>query len=168
MDSSTAINQAQLGKLKDELFELTRLAVVKTGMPYASMIVDRRTGIVIAKDYNTTIETFDPSDQGSVTCIRKAKEALETADLSHTYIFAFFEPTVLSFDIALFAGITNFAWCINATDTPSHYVIKDYTLKICAQQHPDKVRVVAGFAHNEALNLLKDLALQLPKGFRLG
>lgn len=167
MDSKTPVDTRQLDKLKDELFDLTRLAIERTGMPYASMLIDRATGIVITKDYNNSVETYDPSDQGSVAGIRRAQAALETSDLSHTYVFSFFEPTVLSFDIAMFAKITNFAWCINATDAPNHYIIKDYSLVDCARQHPDAVHIVPGYARTEAIQLLNSSTLQIPSNYRM-
>jgi len=105
---------------------------------------------------------------GSVTGLRKAQHALETSNLSHAYIFAFFEPTVLSFDIAMFAKVTSFAWCINASDAPEHYVIKDYSLEECARQHPDQMHIVPGFAREDAMKLLTSLELRMPKGYRIG
>jgi tRNA(Arg) A34 adenosine deaminase TadA len=168
MASSTPIDPAQLERLKPELFALTRQAVKANGMPYASLLVDRATGTVIAKDYNTTFETFDPSNQCTVASLRKAQQALETADLSHTYIFSFFEPTLLIFDIALFAKITHFAWCIDAAKAPGHYVITEYTVENYASDHPNELQLAPGFAQAEANALLQSLPVHIPQGFRLG
>jgi tRNA(Arg) A34 adenosine deaminase TadA len=165
MDSS--IDVRQLDNLKEQLFALTREAIKQTGMPYASMLVDRATGVVITKDFNNSVTTYDPSDQCSVAGIRKAQAALETSDLSHVYIFGFFEPTVLSFDIAMFAKITNFAWCINAGDAPEHYIIKEYSLHDYAKQHPNAVHVHPGYAREEALQLLHGATLNIPANYRM-
>ena len=168
MDSNAWIDTSQLDNLKEQLFDLTRKAIQETGMPYASMLVDKTTGVVISKDFNRSVETWDPSEQGSVAGIRQAQAALETSDLSHVYIFSFFEPTVLSFDIAMFAKITSFAWCINAADALQHYIIKEYSLKDCAAQHPDIVHIHPGYAREEAIQLLNSSTLNIPANYRMG
>jgi tRNA(Arg) A34 adenosine deaminase TadA len=171
MASNDPIDPQQLERLKPELFELVKLAVRETRMPYAAMLVDKQTGVVIAKDFNTSLQSFDPSDQDTVSLIRKAKRALETNDLSHTYVFSFFEPPLLCFDIAMFAQIANFAWCINTADAPEgHYLITEYTPAVYAQKHPGEIAVTAGYQQDEALELFKSLnlsSMDVPKGYRL-
>ncbi len=169
MDSDP-IDVKQLDRLKPELFDLARLASKATGMPYAALLVNKKTGTVIAKDYNISALTFDPSDQDTVAVVRKAKRALETSDLSDTYVFSLFEPTLLSFDISLFAKITNFAWCINTADAPDgHYLINEYTPTVYAQQHPNLITIHAAYQQQEALQLVESIKSgPMPKGYRLG
>lgn len=165
---ASSIDPKQLDALKPELFALVQKAIEATGMPYASLLVDKSTGIVIAKGYNNSTASFDPSEQGDVYTIRQAQRSLETSDLSHTYLFSFFEPTVLCFDIAMFAHITSFAWCISLNDAPEHYFITEYSLRHYDHDHPGKIGIVPDYARQEALALLSNPKIRIPRGYRLG
>jgi len=162
------MDSSQLEKLKPQLFALVRTSIKTTRMPYATLLVDKRTGVVIARSYNDSVASYDPSDQTDVVAIRKAKEALEAKDLADMYLFSFFEPTVLSFDIAMFAKITSFAWCISATDAPEHYLITDYSVRVYDRDHPGKIQIMADYAKQEALGLLNDPDIHIPRGYLLG
>lgn len=157
--TSNLFNTETLDKFTDELFALAKTATKESEMPYASLLIDVCTGVVLAKDFNRSRITFDPTDQCSISAIRKLQSALEVNGLPHVGLFSFFEPTIMSFDIALFAKIKNFAWCIDAKSATSHYSMLDYTSLDYAKNNPGELNIVSSFKQNDALKHLESLNL---------
>lgn len=157
--TSNIFDTKTLSEYTDDLFALAKVAAEKSAMPYASLLIDTRTGVLLAKDYNRSRITFDPTDQCSISAIRKLQSALETNDLPHVGIFSFFEPTIMSFDIALFAKIKNFAWCINARSATAHYSMLDYTAEDYAKNNPGELNIISSFKQKDALKHLESFNL---------
>lgn len=140
--------------LLDELFKYAK-EIMKAHQifPYVSFIV--KENVVIARGYNRERETFNLANQDQVVSIREAQKALDTGDLSGYSLYSFFEPTILGFDVALWSGITDFHWCINAKSYPSSYNPINYTIADYAKSHPGKIAIEPGIREKEALQLVK-------------
>jgi tRNA(Arg) A34 adenosine deaminase TadA len=147
------ITKEKLDKVIKELFVFCKYSINKTGWPYVSFVLKR--GVIVAKDFNNTRQALDPTLQCSVSAIRKVLSSLETNDLAGHSLLSLFEPTILSFDIALWAGIKDFIWCINAKSAPEHYNKMSYSPLIYASKNPGKVNILSGVCEKEALEFLK-------------
>lgn len=138
-----------------ELFQFCEYAVKTTGWPYVSFILQN--DVIISRDMNLTRQKLDPSLQCSVSAVRSAQISLETNDLSSYTLLSMFEPTILSFDVALWAGIKKLRWCINASSAPEHYHNMSYRPKTYLEHHPGKISIQSGLYEKEALDLIHRL-----------
>ncbi len=144
----------KLDKIIDELFEYAEYAVEVSGWPYASFII--KNGVIVARDFNLFPINKDPSAECSISAIRSLQNSLETNDLSDYTLLSLFEPTILSLDIALWAKINKFIWCINATSRPNHYFTTKYTPTVYASKNKG-IEIQAGIREKEALILIEKL-----------
>lgn len=143
----------KLNKIVNELFDFGKEIMNKYKIyPYVSFVV--KNGVIVAKGYNQSREKRDVSLQGDVVAIRNAQEALDTGDLKGYTLISLFEPTILGFDVALWAGITDFVWCINSSSLPNHYNKLKYTPLDYAQKHSE-ITIKKGLKEKEALSLVK-------------
>lgn len=141
-------------KIIQELLEFAETTMHERQMiPYVDFVV--KDGVIIAKGFNYNRESKDISMFSSVYTIRLAQQALDTGDLSGYSLYSIFEPTIIAFDIALWAGIKDFTWCLNVADVPQHYFTTDYSPRIFAANNPDKITIQEGLAKDEALKLVK-------------
>ena len=140
--------------LINELFSYAReIMHARHIFPYVSFTV--KDYVVVARGYNRERETFDLTNQDQVVSIRAAQKALDTGDLSGYSLYSFFEPTISGFDVALWSGITDFHWCINAHSyLPSYNAIK-YCIADYAKNHPTKITIDPGMRELEALDIVK-------------
>lgn len=136
-----------------ELFDFAQ-DVMKTYRiyPYVSFIV--KDEVIVARGYNMERETRDVTMQCSIVAIRQAQEALDTGDLSGYSLYSFFEPTILGFDVALWAGIRDFIWCINSASLPKHYNKIRYTPLNYMKYHPGEITILNELKEKEALKLV--------------
>ena len=140
--------------LLDELFVLAKEVMQKHQIyPYVAMVV--KNGEVISRGDNTERETRDVTNHGDVTTIRRAQLALDTGDLSGYTLLSLFEPTILGFDVALWAGITSFAWCINSESLPKHYHKMRYNPLVYAENNHGKIEIDNGMREKAGLALVK-------------
>ncbi|HLE48837.1 MAG TPA: hypothetical protein VI819_02280 [Patescibacteria group bacterium] len=121
--------------------------------PYVSFIV--KDNVIISRGYNRERETFDLTNQDQVVSIREAQRALDTGNLKGYSLYSFFEPTILGFDIALWSGISDFHWCINAKSYPLSYNPLNYTIKDYLKAHPNEITIEPGIREQKALQLTK-------------
>lgn len=141
-------------QLLDELFKLARETMVNEKIyPYVAMVI--KDGQVISRGHNTERETRDVTNQGDVVAIRRAEAGLDTGNLTGYTLLGLFEPTILGFDVALWAGIKSFAWCINSSSLPQHYHKLNYNPLIYAKNHPGEIEIVNGLREKEGLELVK-------------
>ncbi len=140
-------------KIIYQLFDYAKetMQVHKT-YPYVSFVL--KNGIVISRGYNREVETFDLTNQDQVVSIREAQKALDTGDLCGYSLFSFFEPTILAFDVALWAGITDFHWCINASSYPASYNPLKYRVSDFLKNNPGKITIEAGIQEEDALKVV--------------
>ncbi len=142
-------------KIIDELFNYANSVMNdKKIYPYVDFIV--KNGVVISRGYNRERETGDLTMQGSVVAIRNAIEALGTGDLSGYSLYSFFEPTILNFDVAIWAGIKKFIWCINSSLIPRHYNNMKYLLLDYAKNHSRDITITNGVREKDAMKLVKE------------
>lgn len=145
-------------KIIDELFIYAKETMDKLHIfPYVSFIVKNEQ--IIAKGYNmATVSKLpyagDITRQGDVMAVRNAQDKLKTSDLSGYTLISFMEPTILGFDIALWAGINSFIWLINKDSAPSHYTNISYSPLNYAEKHSDII-IKHGVREEEALKLLR-------------
>jgi tRNA(Arg) A34 adenosine deaminase TadA len=140
--------------LIDELFAYAR-EIMETHkiFPYVSFIV--KNGVIIARGYNRELETYDLTNQDQVVSIRAAQEVLDTGSLKGYSLYSIFEPTILGFDVALWSGITDFHWCINATSFPASYNPINYHIVDYKKRHPDQITIEPGIREKGALKLVE-------------
>lgn len=149
------------GKVSDELITglltYARRVGEETGKPYVSFIV--KDNVIIASGKNERQITRDATNFDQVVAIRKAQEALDTNDLSGHTLVSLFEPPLMSFDIALWSGIRDFVWCINANTVmhdPQFYNSVGYTPTKYAEFNPEGITIQAGVREEEALALARE------------
>lgn len=121
--------------------------------PYVSFIA--KNGVVIARGRNTDREHPDVTLQDQVVAIRAAQEALDTGDLSRYTLYSLFEPTILGFDVALWAGIKRFVWCANKISVPNHYNNIHYGPLDYLANHPGEIFIKNGIHEKEGLRLIQ-------------
>lgn len=141
-------------KIIDELFRYANSVISRHHIyPYVDLIV--KDNVIISRGYNQERETQDITRQSQVVAVREAQDALETGNLSGYTLHSFFEPTILSFDVALWAGIRDFIWCVNKASVPSEYNQLNYGPLDYQEKYPHKIRVTSGVREKEALELVK-------------
>lgn len=121
--------------------------------PYVSFVLKEK--VIVSKGYNQERETGDITSQDGIVAIRIAQQSLDTGDLPGYTLFSMFEPTILMFDAALWAGIRDFAWCINSSTVPDHYNKLKYTPRDYVRNHPNKITIQAGIKEKEVLALVE-------------
>ena len=126
--------------------------------PWISMVV--KNDVIISRGYNTIRETKDPTMFSGVTAVRWAQASLDPGNLEGCSLYGIFQPTLLDFDIALFAGIRDFVWCISQADAPEHYTNVEYTPLDYLKLHPGEIKIDLGRYKNEALELLHEAKLK--------
>lgn len=119
--------------------------------PYVSCIV--KDGVIVTMGRNEARETLDVTMDDQVVSIRKAQEALEIGNLSEYTLYSIFEPTILSFDVALWAGIRKFVWCIGSSSVPESYLNLGYSPK--DYEGELQIEIVDGIMEEEALKLVR-------------
>ena len=148
MDGNTL--QARL----DELFAYADETMkTKQMFPYVSFLL--KNGTVIARGSNEERETADVTRQDKIVTIRNAQQALGVSDLSGYTLLSIFEPTIMEFDVALWAGITDFMWCIDSRSLPKHYNNLKYTPLDYAYSHPKKIHITHNLRESEAMKLIE-------------
>jgi tRNA(Arg) A34 adenosine deaminase TadA len=135
--------------LVDKLIEYARNHL---NLPYISFVV--KSNVIVSIGYNQTYEKLDETLHGDVVAIRKAQASLETGDLSGYSLYSLFEPTILSFDVALWAGIRDFVWCINSSTVPNHYNNPKYSPLVYAGDHPGEITIRNGIRESEVLEIV--------------
>lgn len=144
----------KLNSLLDDLFTFAKETMqTKQIYPYVSFVV--KNGIIVSRGFNDERETRDITNQGDVVAIRNAQQSLDTSSLSGYTLVSFFEPTILGFDVALWAGISDFIWCINSSSLPKQYNKLKYTPLDYAKHHPGKLTIQHGLREKEAMKLTK-------------
>lgn len=140
--------------LLDELFALARETMEKLRMyPYVALVT--KDGQVISRGHNNERETRDVTNHGDVVAIRRAEAGLDTGNLTGYTLLSLFEPTILGFDVALWAGIKSFAWCINSSSLPEHYHKLNYDPLVYAANHPGEIEIIHGMREKDGLALVK-------------
>jgi tRNA(Arg) A34 adenosine deaminase TadA len=140
--------------LISELFLFAKeIMDLKQIYPYVSFIVKDQ--VIISRGYNRERETYDLTNQDQVVSIRQAQKALDTGKLNGYSLYSFFEPTMLGFDVALWSGIRDFHWCVNAKSYPAsynplHYYIEDYK-----KAHPHEITLKTGIREQQALKIVR-------------
>jgi tRNA(Arg) A34 adenosine deaminase TadA len=138
----------------DVLFDWARQTMEeRKSYPYVSFVV--KDNIIVSKGINRERETYDLTNQDQVVSVREAQNSLDTGNLKGYSLVSLFEPTLLAFDVALWAGITDFHWCINASSSPVSYNPMSYSIKVYKNHNPDKITIESGIREKEALGLLK-------------
>ena len=122
--------------------------------PYAAFVI--HDNIVIAKGRNEEQETRDITRQSEVVAIRNAQNVVKAGSLSGYTILSLMEPTILSFDVALWAGIRDFAWCVDSTYFSEHYTSMSYSPLQYAKQHPTEISITRGLYSSEAVSLIEE------------
>lgn len=139
-------------KIIDELFSYAEQIMHSYKIyPFVDFIVKNE--VIISRGYNNEREDGDITMQSGVVAIRKAQEALDSGNLSGYTLVGFCEPTILTFDLALWTGIKDFVWCVNSTSLRRHYNKLKYTPLDYLKQHAGEISITGGVRENDALKL---------------
>lgn len=122
-------------------------------MPYVSFVA--KSGVIIARGYNREREEEDITEQDAVVAIRLAQDALGIGDLSKYSLYSLFEPTILGFDVALWAGIKRFVWCVNKSSVPVEYNKIHYGPLDYIAHHPEELFITNGLLEEEGKKLIQ-------------
>ena len=142
----------------DELFVYAENVMEKYKIfPYVAFVV--KDIEIIARGHNmaTTDKLLyagDITQQGDVMAVRNAQKILTSGNLNGYTLVSFMEPTILGFDVALWAGITNFVWCVNKLQIPEHYTDISYRPTDYAKKHME-IKIIDGIESEKALELVK-------------
>lgn len=128
-------------------------------IPYVAFVV--KEGQVISRGYNFLRESQDVTMFSEVAAIRWTQESLDTGDLSGYTLFNLFEPTLLGFDVALWAGIRDFVWCINAKTMPNQYSSIPYRIEDYERHNPGEITILAGVNEKEAMKIVAEAQQRL-------
>ncbi len=125
--------------------------------PYVEFIA--KNNVIVSRGFNLATSTTEKYNgditlQGDVVAIRQAQEALGVGDLSKYSLYSLFQPTILGFDVALWAGIKRFVWCINASSLPNHYNKMHYSPYDYLNNHPGEIFITGGVEEKSALQLV--------------
>ncbi len=126
--------------------------------PYAAFVIKNNT--IVAKGRNQEQETRDVTRQSEVVAIREAQRILSTGSLDSCTLLSLMEPTILSFDVAMWAGIRDFAWCVDATYFSEHYTLMNYSPLTYKSVYPEKITVTHGICTDEAIRLIEEAKKQ--------
>ncbi len=120
--------------------------------PYVAFVV--KDTAVVSRAVNEVYQNLDPTAHCDAVAIRRAQMALETGDLSECTLISLFEPTVLSFDVALWASIHQFVWCLDKEDLPDQYTSIPYGPREYLRDHPRKISVSRGVLREQGLKIM--------------
>jgi len=143
----------------DELFSFARTIMDEYGIyPYVSFLV--KDGTIVVRGFNEAklhknLYGGDITLMSDVVTVRKAERSLDTNDLSDYILYSFFEPTILGFDVAMWARIRHFVWCVDSSSFPRHYNKIKYTPLDYLKNHPGKITIKHGIRQQEGLDLAK-------------
>lgn len=140
--------------IKELLLFAREIGDKKKMIPYVAFVV--KDGQVISRGYNYMRQSLDVSMFSEVTAIRWAQESLDTGDLSGYTLINLFEPTLLGFDVALWSGIRDFVWCINAKTMPNQYSSIPYRVYDYEKHNPGEITIKGGFYEDEAVKIVKE------------
>lgn len=122
--------------------------------PFCAFLV--KDGVIISKGFNEGLFDYgNKTIHGEMVAIKKACKSLLNLYLDRCVLFTTCEPCLACFDTALWAGIKDFIWCINAKNASEHYNKMSYSPLVYAKKNPGKVKILAGVCEKEALEFLK-------------
>lgn len=122
--------------------------------PYAAYVI--KDNKILATGRNEEKETLDVTRQSEVVAIRDAQRILSTGSLEGCTLLSLMEPTILSFDVAMWAGIRDFAWCVDASYFSEHYTIMNYSPLTYKSVYPQKISITNGLYTDDAIQLIEE------------
>lgn len=145
--------------LSDELFDYAHEVIRKHNtFPYVSFLLKNH--VVVPRGFNQTHQKLDESLHCDVVAIRNAQQAMETGDLSGYTLFSLFEPTILSFDLAMFTGIRHFIWHVDKEDLPESYSVIPYGPHDYARLKPNEINIEYGKKRDIAKQIMQNALSQ--------
>ncbi len=101
--------------MKEAIKEAER-GIKKGQTPFGAVIVNKKTGKIIAKAHNTVIKDNDPSAHAEINAIRKASKKMKSIHLSDCIIYSTCEPCPMCFSAIHWAGIKEIYFGANISD----------------------------------------------------
>ena len=86
------------------------------GGPFGAVIVNTKTGKIIARSHNMVLQTNDPTAHAEVTCIRLASARLGRHDLSDCTLYSSCEPCPMCFGAIHWARLRQCTYASLAED----------------------------------------------------
>lgn len=78
---------------------------IRDEIPIGCVIVDNKTGKILAKSCNKTIKTNNPTQHAEIVCINRALKKLKTNRLNHCSIYITLEPCTMCATAIMLAKI---------------------------------------------------------------
>ena len=128
-------------------------AAIADEVPVGAVLVDNKTGKIVAKAHNKTEHGLDPTAHAEISVIRKAAKKLKTKRLWGTTLFVTLEPCAMCAAAISFARIENLV--IGATDEKGGAVqsgVRFFESKTCHF----KPQIISGVLEKKSAELLKD------------
>ena len=88
-----------------EAIRVAYMGIEKGQSPFGAVVVDRKTGEIVARAYNTVVKDNDPTAHAEVNAIRKAARKLKTYNLKGHVIFSTCEPCPMCFSAIHWANL---------------------------------------------------------------
>lgn len=142
----------KLPNFMDTALEEARSAANRGETPVGAVIVDPKTGGIVAKNGNRTRELRDPTAHAEILVIRKACETLSTERLPHLDLYVTLEPCPMCAATISAARIARIYY--GAADPKSGGIEQGP----CVFNHPQchhKPEVYAGINESESAALLR-------------
>ena len=139
-----AISEAKSAALRDEV-------------PIGAILVDTRTGDIVARAGNRTIKLSDPTAHAEIVAVRELCARLGTQRIPDYDLFVTLEPCPMCASALSFARIRRVV--IGALDPKSGGMISGPNLSTSPQLH-HKCDIVTGICADECGQILKDFFAQ--------
>ena len=136
-----------------EAYKEAELAFARDEVPIGAVLVDTRTGDIVARASNRTIELSDPTAHAEILVVRDVCARMKTQRLPEYDLFVTLEPCPMCTSALSFARLRRVV--VGALDEKSGGMVSGPALTQASQLH-HKYEMVTGIAHEQCGQILKD------------
>lgn len=154
MDKASIENQMR------EAIKVAGQSKLEGGAPIGSVLVDPKTGRIIASGQSLVGVTHDPTAHAEINCIRHACRQLGSQDLSRFVLFSTLEPCVMCLGACVWAGISQIYFGAGHKDVDPKWLESNLDDQILAAKmyliNGQKPQVQGGILKHECAALLNN------------